>query len=224
MAMSYTTLVASKTTNGSIAQWINHADAQNAAPTILEEAESFIYRRLRHWRMVVETTGVMTINQDYILLSVFTRYLEDKNLKFNGLAGGSVYSDRIDREAMETVKAAYGYDSSGNRIQQTPTMFYTNGTQMKFDSPPDLAYPYELAYFQQPEALSGTNTTNWLTTYYPRLVRLACMAGAAEFMKDVGQGNYDRTYWEGLAEQEIQVVQAESDLQERSIEGGMILT
>lgn len=221
--MDYVTLTGAKTVNGSIAQWVNHADAQNAAATILEEAESFIYRRLRHWRMITEATGVMVANQDYLLISAFTNYLEDKVLRFNGIVNNMVYSDRILRKTIEQVKAAYGYDSSGARVAQTPTIFYNNGTQLKFDSPPDLAYPYELAFYQQPAALSASNTTNWLTATYPRLVRVACLAGATEFMKDAGQGNYDRTYWETLAEGEIAVAMMESDRQQRSLEVGAIM-
>lgn len=222
--MDYTTLVASKSTAGSIANWLNSSLLQDAAPTIIAEAESFVYRRLRHWRMITETTGVLTVNQDYLLISAVTRYLEDKTLWLNGLVGGTVYQQRVVRKTLEEVKANYQFSSAGSRVQQTPMIMYNNGTQLKFDSPPDLAYPYELTYYQQPAALSGSNTTNWLTDTYPRLLRCACMAGAAEFMKDSGTGNYDRTYWEENAMAEIDTAMAESDRAQRSLEVGMILT
>lgn len=223
MAMSYTTLTGAKTVDGSIAQWINHADTQAAAPSILEEAESFIYRRLRHWRMITKQTANLTTGQDYLALTGFARYLDDKILKFNGVVGGSLYTDRIDRKDITIVQQQYQFDSAGTRVRQAPQIFYVDGDNLNFDSPPDQAYPVLFSFFQQPAALSGSNTTNWLTTYYPRLVRCACMAGASEFMKDVGQGNYDRTYWEQLAVAEIAVAQTESDMQARSDESGAIM-
>lgn len=224
MAMSYTTLTGAKTVAGSIANWINHADAQASAATILEEAESLIYRRLRHWRMVTKQAVSMTVGQDYIALSTFVNYLEDKILKYNGMVNNMIYTDRIDRQDITIVQEAYSFNSSGARVQQTPQIFYVDGDNINFDSPADLAYPCLFSYFKQPASLSVSNTTNWLTVYYPRLVRCACMAGAAEFMKDAGQGNYDRTYWENEAEKEIMIAQAESDMQNRSNESGAIMT
>jgi len=79
-----------------------------------------------------------------------------------------------------------------------------------------------LIYYQQLAALSSSGD-NFLTTMYPRLMRCACMAAASEFVKDSGQGNFDRTYWENEAEKEIMMAQAESDRQARSIVAGMIL-
>lgn len=218
--MDYTTLIAAKTTAGSLANWGNHASIQDSASTIIGEAESAIYRRLRHWRMLTEVTGTLTVAQDYLTISGITNYLEDKTLWLNGLVGGSVYQQRVKRKTPEEVKQLYCFDGTGVRVQQTPQVFYNNGTQFKFDSPPDLAYPYELLFYQQPAALSGSNTTNWLTIYYPRLLRCALMAGVAEFMKDAGMGNYDRTYWEQNTETEIMVAQVESDRQSRSLQGG----
>lgn len=220
MPMNYTSLVAGTGSAGSIANWVLSSHAQAAAPTIVEEAESFIYRRLRHWRMIAETTGTMTAGntKDFIDISGISNYLEDKTLRFVGLVSGTVYNHRVRRKTMEEVKAAYGYDGTGGRVQQLPSVFYNNGTQIKFDSPVDLAYPWELAFYQQPAALGTATTTNWVTGYYPRMMRAACMIGACEYMKDAGQGNFDRTYWINEAEKEIALAQAESDLQSRSME------
>lgn len=215
--MDYTTLIGAKTLSGSIANWLNSASLVPVAPTIVEEAESFVYRRLRHWRMLAEVTGTLTVGNDYLSISAITNYLEDKTLRLQGLVNNSVYNQRIMRRTPEQVKQAYSYDSSGTRVNQTPQIFYNNGTQFKFDSPPDLAYPYELMFYQQPAALS-VSLTNWVTTYYPKMFRYACMVGAAEFMKDAGVGNYDRTYFEQEAEKEIAVAMIESDRQQRSLE------
>ncbi len=52
MPQNYSTLVGSKTTPGSIANFVNYAPIQDNADLILQEAQNYIYRSLRHWRMV----------------------------------------------------------------------------------------------------------------------------------------------------------------------------
>lgn len=215
MALNYTTLIASSSTDGSIANWVNHSAAQASADMIVLEAESFIYRRLRHWRMMNSATGVMSVSNQYIALP--SDYLEDKSLYITG-----VNYQKLTRKTMEEVVASYVYDGSGNPVPSPPQIYFNDQTNINFNTVPDQAYPYQLWYYQNPAALSVSNT-NFLTTYYPRLLRCACMMSACEFMKDAGQGNFDRTYWAQLAENEISVAQTESDRAQRSMEVGMIL-
>lgn len=214
--MDYSSLVASSTTAGSIAGWVNHTSAQAEAATIVAEAESFIYRRLRHWKMLIPITGTMTTSQ--VNVTVPSDFLEDKIFKITGTD-----ADLVTRKTIQEVIAAWSYDGNGNRVSQKPRLFSNDQTNMVLDSPCDKAYPYLFYYYQQGTALGTANTTNFLTSTYPRLMRTACMVGASEFMKDSGQGNYDRTYWEQNALAEIDVAQQESDKHERSVELGMIL-
>lgn len=51
---------------------------------------------------------------------------------------------------------------------------------MAFDSPATLKLPY----YRAPKPLSATNQSNWLTDRYPMLMRKACQASAADYMKD----------------------------------------
>jgi hypothetical protein len=48
----------------------------------------------------------------------------------------------------------------------------------------DVAANYRLPYIRSPQLLSASNLSNWLTTRYPKLVRVATSAAAAEMMKD----------------------------------------
>jgi hypothetical protein len=221
--INYTALVGSKTTDGSISSWLNHSAIQAVADTIVAEAEAAIYRELRHWRMLTSTTGTMTSNPggqstvtDYIPIPA--DYLEDKVFYITG-----VNYQKMTRKTIEEVIAAYGYDGSGYRVVQQPMWYFNDQTNIKFDSPPDFAYPYLLYYYQQPASLATTNT-NFITQFYPRLLRCATCAAAAEFMKDAGVGNYDRTWWVEQFQIEIQKAQIESDRSVRSQEIGMILT
>lgn len=220
--ITYTTLTGGTSVDGSIAGWLNHAAIANVADTIVADAESWIYRDLRHWRMLTSTTGFMTVNPggqptvtDYIPIPA--DYLEDKVLFVTG-----INYQKMVRKTMEEVIASYGYDGSGFQTVQQPMIYFNDQVNLKFDSPPDQAYPFLLYYYQQPAALAFSGT-NFLTIFYPRLLRAACCAMAAEFMKDAGQGTYDRTYWEQAALNELAKAQIESDRSQRSIDIGMIL-
>lgn len=212
-------LVGSNGTPGSIATWLNNSTIANDAPEIVLEAESWVYRRLRHWRMFpAPVTGNLTIGQDY--LTPPSDFLEPAFLLTTGN-----YFQQILHVPYQQVVMNWSYDGQGNRVRQQPLYFYFDETALRFDSPPDQAYSYALLYFQQPAALASLPSpgVNFLTTYYPRLLRLACMAAACEWAKDSGQGNYDRTYYDTLAQDEIEKAQAESDRAKRSIVAGMVL-
>ena len=217
--MDYVTLTSPKGVTGSIADWANTSKIEAAEPAIVQEAESFIYRRLRHWQMLVEVSGNLTVaNADALTLP--TNFLGVKSLYITGINFA-----KLTLKTDEEVKAAYQYDSSGNRIPQQPEMFYFNATNFQFDSPVDQTYPYGLVYYGQPPALSTLPApgTNFLTTYYPRLLRCACMAQAMEYMKEAGSAPIDRSYWEQNAIAELEAAQAESDRSRRAMEVGMIL-
>lgn len=214
---NYTTLIASSSTAGSIANWLNSSQLVNGAPTIVAESESQIYRRLRHWRMIPpQATGVLSVSNQF--LAQPADYLEVKVLYITG-----VNYQKLTMKTAEEVMASYSYDGNGNPVPQQPSIFYSDQVNFNFDTLPDQAYPYSLLYYQQPAPLA-TSITNFLTAYYPRMLRCSLMIGAAEFMKDIGQGNIDRSYWVNEFEKELMDAQEESDRQARATEAGMVLT
>lgn len=206
---TYNELIASSTSVGSIANWVNHTAAQAAAPMIIQEAESIIYRRLRHWKMLTSTTGTMTTSQATV--TVPSDFLEDKLFRITGTAAKT-----LTRKTIQEVISRWSYDSAGARVTSQPDVYSNDQTNFQFDSPCDQAYPYLLSYYAQPVALgTGTATaTNFITGSYPRLLRAVCMAQAGEFMKE--SSNYNAGYWAQMAEVEIEQAQRESDMHERS--------
>ena len=214
--MDYNMLVGSSTTAGSIASWVNYSPIAIQAPELVIEAESWIYRRLRHWMMLTTPQpGVLTVGQGFIpnpsdMLEPFLLWTTGNYFQF------------IEQRVPQEVVANQAYDGNGNRIQAQPLMYYQDQANLNFDSVPDQAYAYNLIYYQQPQPLSST-ITNFITQTYPRLMRLACMASGCEFAKDAGQGNFDRTYWDELAEEEIERARAESDRARRATVAAAIL-
>lgn len=185
-------------------------------PEIVLEAESWIYRRLRHWKMLtVPLPGTMVIGQPYIPIP------PDCLEPFLLMTTGN-FQQFLIQKTMQEVIGNWAYDGNGNRVPQQPQMFAFDQVNLNFDSPPDQAYAYVFQYYQQPAPLVVSNS-NFLTMTYPRLMRLTCMAAACEWEKDSGQGQFDRTYWDTLAQDEIEKAQAESDRARRGVIAGPIL-
>lgn len=185
-------------------------------PEIVLEAESWVYRRLRHWRMLTTPIpGAMVTGQAYFAIP------PDCLEPFVLMTTGN-WQQFIIQKTPQEVLLNWAYDGNGNRVLQQPQMYYFDQVNINFDSPPDMAYAYVLLYYQQPMPLAVT-ISNFLTTTYPRLLRCACMAAACEWEKDSGQGQFDRTYWDTLAQEEIDKAQAESDRARRGVVAGAVL-
>lgn len=74
--------------------------------------------------------------------------------------------------------------TANNLIAGYPSRWSVWDEQAKFDTAFDTATQFKLLYYRAPLPLSSSNNSNWLTTRYPMLMRKACQAAAADFMKD----------------------------------------
>ena len=222
---SWSILTSASTTPGSIANWMSKASitsgTNGVADYIIGEAESWIYRRLRHWRMLTPPT-VITLTQgvDAIAITSLPRFLEPMSMWYLNNNAPFWMSQKLP----DQIYQLWAFDGSGSRVQQPPVVYSFNDTYIQLDSPPDQTYSGWITYYQQPLGLGDTNQTNFLTDYYQRLMRCACMAAACEWAKDNGQGNFDRTYWDQLAEDELERARMESDRARRgSVNAGMLI-
>lgn len=71
-----------------------------------------------------------------------------------------------------------------------------------------------LQYYQSLPLLSSTNQTNFLTNRYPKLMRIACLAAAAEFMKD--DTEYQK--WLTRLQSAVEAISVENDMQYRGMD------
>lgn len=72
----------------------------------------------------------------------------------------------------------------------------------------------KLQFFQSLPLLSATNLTNFLTTRYPQLLRTACVAAAADFMKDDAEYQKGNARLAAMAQQ----ISIENDMSLRGME------
>jgi len=229
--MDWVTLTAVKGTPGSIADWINDSrialspgGAGTTAALIVQEAEALIYGKLRHWRMMPPpVTGSMVQGQQYIVPP--SDMLEPD---FFMITATATYGKRVLRQrTMQNILESWQYDGNGNIVQQMPFAYWFDNTNLNFDSVPDQTYPYVFTYYQQPAPLSASNTTNFVTQWYPRMMRCAIMMLAAEWLKDSGQTiqgvGPGKNYWSDQFDKELAAAQMASDRAKRAVEAGPIM-
>lgn len=203
MPMTYASLIATKSTPGSIRNWVNRDTTD--PETVLTEAQDAIYRILRHWRMKAEAVGDLVIGDDFLPLP--DDFIQPRDLWLTGF-----YKRRLLKGDERLTQQRYAYDDLEARVLDIPKYYYLSGENVKFDNPPDKPYHYLLDYWRRPAELSDINQTNFLTTEAPRLLRTACMLIAVEFEKEVGQGGFDRTYWQQEFMGQLQNYQIASDM------------
>jgi hypothetical protein len=96
----------------------------------------------------------------------------------------------------ETLRAFSPDDSVTAQPQYYAEYDYYNWV---FAPTPDLAYPIEVLYYEQPELLDTTNQTNWLTEIAPTALLYGCLLQCAPFLD-----NDERVpTWKGMYEEAL---------------------
>ncbi len=218
-AWTWNILTGSTSTPGAISRWLNKSTLTSGpggdADLILSEAISWISTRLRHWQQLsAPIPGTFVVNADQVALPTTPQELDQ--IWIAGVVSGQFFQQELTQIAPSELYRSWQFNANGTRVPQMPLAYTFNRSFIQLDSPPDLAYPYYLTYYQDIPDLSSTNLTNFLTTTNPRLLRVVTMMLGAEWAKESNQGQYDRTYWEQQANDEIQQVQMQSDQARRA--------
>src|SRR4051812_10077877 len=79
--------------------------------------------------------------------------------------------------------------TSNRLIASTPSCWGIWDQAIEFDAAFDTATACKLAYYRRPALLSDDNLSNWLTDRYPMIMRKACQAAAADYMRDADEFN-----------------------------------
>jgi hypothetical protein len=201
MAITYSVLTGVKTTTGSIASWVNRSDLPT--DNILLEAEAWIYQRLRVREMVTDATFTFDDNTSSEALP--SAFLDP--IQFVPYEWGTPLP-YVSPENFQQPRTSAGVIFDGS-----PSCWTIIGTTAHIDATIDDSdnYSGRLMYYAQPDALSSVNTTNFLTTRYPTLLRMACMGFAYQFMKDTPRTQE----YLGYAMAAIQEAAATNDLYRR---------
>lgn len=172
---AYSTLIAAKSTAGSIKSWVNFGLVPSEI--ILAEAQTEIYRRLRTREM--RKTFAFALAQGAMTAPFPTGFLDPVAIFNRDLA-----SSKLKMKTPEELLGLRLYDTAANAyVQGEPYYFSVFDEVLNFDVPANGAKNYTLMYYGQPAVLSGANEDNFLTTRYPALLRFACLRCAAEHIE-----------------------------------------
>lgn len=106
--------------------------------------------------------------------------------------------------------AAASY-TANNLISTSPSKWAVWDEFLQFDGAFTTATQFRLMCYKGLPLLSATNPSNFITDRYPQLMRVACLAAAASFMKDDAEYTKHLTALQGA----IQTIAAEDDLMYR---------
>jgi hypothetical protein len=165
--MDYATLIADKSTAGSIANWTNHSKLP--APAIVAMAESWIYSRLRVRDMISTSSGVISTGSRSIDISSINVLEPIAMRRYGEQDGGPIRF--LDPEHFESRTF---FDDNNNPVVGTPTEAVMQGDVIHLNALTDRNILYRLVYFGRPAALSASGT-NVLTQRYEQMLLAICL-------------------------------------------------
>lgn len=192
MVMTYASLQAD------IASYINRSDLTAQIPQWIEFAEKRIRRDIKINGFEIFTTSTMSIGDNEI-----TRPARLLKVKFFYITVAGEYKP-LRRRAHDFIRAYSPLPS----VTGEPVYYADWGPDNFIVAPtPASAYPFYLAYYEELEALSVSNTTNWLTENAPQLLLYAALLEAAPFLDNDPR----LVVWQKEYEKYAAAVQTESD-------------
>jgi hypothetical protein len=185
-----------------VLSWLHRTDAtdvETLAPDWIALAEARIYRELRVRQM--ETALSVAISSG--AAAVPTGYIEMKYAYLDGTP-----TLKLERKDAEWIYQNYPTRSADG----TPKFFARDASSFIFGPYPTDAYTLKGTYYKRLSALSGSNTTNWLTDDCPDLILWGSLCEAAPWVME----DERIALWEGKYQNAKQRVQRQSDDEEFS--------
>lgn len=167
--MAITTYAELKT---SVADFLNRDDLNASIGTFISLAESNMNRDVRHWRM-----------QKRIEMSLATQYT---SLPLDWLEAGriSLQASGTSEVKLSTSAAIGVLRAANNDSPGIPTSYAINGSDIEVQPTPGSSYTADVLYTARTDALTDSNTTNWLLTYAPDVYLYGTLIHSAPYLKD----------------------------------------
>ena len=133
-----------------IANFLNRSDLTDVIDTFIDSTESEFNRRLRVKGMIKRATA--TLDSQYI--SVPTDWLEAINIQIDSGDFSPLFQQSI--ESLDV------YRKSNDNVTGQPIYFALVDDSIEFAPTPDGSYTVQLTYYGKIDALSDSNTSNFL--------------------------------------------------------------
>jgi len=184
-----------------IADTLNRDDLTAVIPDFITMAESDMNMNVRHWRQ--EERAIAPIDTQYSaipsdFLEVISFHISSGDFRSLELISKAEMLDRRYKSGDASGKPAF-YAITAGEIEVYPT--------------PDGEYTTELYYFSRLDALSASNTTNWMLEYFPSAYLYGALVHSAPYLREDPRVQL----WAGLYASTINAINLEG---ERSKTGG----
>ena len=155
-----------------IADFLNRDDLTSVSSTFVSLAEADLNRQVRHWRQEKRSTAEIDTQYSAIpadMLEVIRFYITSGDTRPLELISQAEILDRKFRNLNTSGQPAY-YAVTAGELEVYPV--------------PDGTYTSELYYFGKTDALSDSNTSNWILEHYPDAYLYGSLIHSAPYLKD----------------------------------------
>jgi hypothetical protein len=155
-----------------VADFLNRDDLTSVIPTFISMAESTLNREVRHWRMEQRSTAEI----DDQFLTLPSDWIETVRISVQDTVPYTL--NLVSRDAMQD------YRFRGDDVASKPLYYAHIAGEIEMYPTPDATYDIEMLYLKKIEALSDSNTSNWLLSEAPDLYLYAALIETAIYLKD----------------------------------------
>ena len=156
-----------------IADYLNRSDLTSTIDTFIDQSEAEMNRKLRHKKMIKRATAIC----DSQYLATPTDWLEAINVE--------ITSGDFSPLMQMSIESLDVYRKSINNRSGQPVYFALVDDSIEVCPNPDGDYTVQLTYYASIPSLSDSNTTNWVSTYYPDLyLNMTLFQGSMYLMDD----------------------------------------
>jgi len=178
-----------------ITDFLNRDDLDAKAPTFISLAESNLSRDIRHWRQEKRSTA-----------EIDTQY---SAIPADFLEAVRFYITSGDTRPLELISQAEMLDRKYNNLNTSgqPAYYAITAGEIEVYPVPDGTYTAELYYYSEIEALSDSNTSNWMLQYFPDAYLYGSLIHSAPYLKDDSR----LQIWAALYQSAIDAINLSSD-------------
>lgn len=165
-----------------LADWLARDDLTSYLAYMIEAGEERIYREIKVRQMETAYSGAIASG----VIALPSGFRGWKALRVDGSP-----STPLQPADLDTLYRQHPLRASDGK----PLKFAINGANVEFGPYPDSAYTIKGTYWKKLDALSDSNTSNWLITDAPYLLLWASLSEAAVFIQNdprigVWEGKY----------------------------------
>lgn len=162
-------------------------------PNVIDDAELAIYRACDFLSTIVRDSSATLIanSRTFNLPQSLGRFVVTESMNFFTPVGTTTTRNTLIPTTREFLDAIYGNENAG--VVPSLPQYYAMITdqQIIVGPPPDTTYTMEVIGTIRPTPLSATNTTTYLTQYFPDLFLAESLIFGYGYMKDFGAATDD---------------------------------